>query len=214
MRMGRILAVRLEQAGDTVEAIRFGDERGRAHYFDAQGKSLRAAFLRAPLEFRRISSNFGMRTHPILRTWRAHRGTDYAAASGTPIRAIGDGVVIFAGKRSGYGNVVEIRHPNGYVSRYAHLRGFAKNGRRGARVDIGQTLGYVGMTGLATAPRRRREVLVGGRQRDPRVALSDKSGMPLDARQRSGFQRQRLALLAALGAPVPATVRFASATRD
>ena len=210
VRLGRVLAVRLEQDGDTVEAIRFGDESGRAHYFDAQGKSLRAAFLRAPLEFRRISSNFGMRKHPILKTWRAHRGTDYAAASGTPIRAIGDGVVVYSGSRSGYGNVVEIKHPNGYVSRYAHLRGFAKAGRRGTRVAIGQTIGYVGMTGLATAPHLHFEVLVGGRQRDPRVALRDKSGMPLDPRQRSSFQHQRLAALAALERE-PGLARYASA---
>jgi murein DD-endopeptidase MepM/ murein hydrolase activator NlpD len=210
VRMGRILAVRLEQASDTVEAIRYGGDAGKAHYYDAQGKSLRAAFLRAPLEFRRISSNFGMRKHPILKTWRAHRGTDYAASSGTPVRAIGDGVVLFAGTRSGYGNVLEVKHPNGYVSRYAHLRGFARGARRGARVSIGETVGYVGMTGLATAPHLHFEVLVGGSQRDPRVALRDKSGMPLDAGERSRFQRQRAGLLAALGRPTDAA-RLASA---
>jgi murein DD-endopeptidase MepM/ murein hydrolase activator NlpD len=211
VRLGRILAVRLEQSSDTVEAIRFGAATGKGHYYDAQGRSLRAAFLRAPLEFRRISSVFGMRKHPILKTWRAHRGTDYAAASGTPVRAIGEGVVVFAGRRSGYGNVLEVRHPNGYVSRYAHLRGFAKTGRRGARVAIGETIGYVGMTGLATAPHLHFEVLVGGRQRDPRVALRDKAGMPVDAGERGRFQRQRAGLLAALGGQTAGPERLATA---
>jgi murein DD-endopeptidase MepM/ murein hydrolase activator NlpD len=212
VRMGRVLAVRVEQAGDTLEAIRFGAESGKGHYYDARGRSLRAAFLRAPLEFRRISSVFGMRKHPILKTWRAHRGTDYAAASGTPVRAIGDGVVSFAGRRSGYGNVLEVRHSNGYVSRYAHLRGFARGGRRGARVGIGETIGYVGMTGLATAPHLHFEVLVGGRQQDPRVALRDKSGMPIEAGERSRFQRQRAGLLAAFAPPSSGTTRLASAS--
>ena len=210
VRLGRVLAVRLEQAGDTTEAIRFGAETGKGRYYDAKGRSLRAAFLRAPLEFRRISSVFGMRKHPILRTWRAHKGTDYAAASGTPVRAIGDGTVIFAGKRSGYGNVLEVRHSNGYVSRYAHLRGFARAGRRGARVGIGETIGYVGMTGLATAPHLHFEVLVGGRQRDPRVALADKSGLPIESSERSRFQRARAGVLAALGQERQGTVRLAS----
>jgi murein DD-endopeptidase MepM/ murein hydrolase activator NlpD len=212
VRMDRILAVRLEQADDTVEAYRFGAETGRAQYYDAAGKSLRAAFLAAPLEFRRISSVFGMRRHPILRRWKAHKGTDYAAASGTPVRAIGDGVVVFAGRRSGYGNVVEVQHANGYVSRYAHLRGYARATRRGARVAIGETIGFVGMTGLATAPHLHFEVLVGGTQRDPRVALRDKSGLPLGAAERQRFQRARTQLLLAMTDTRPAgPVRLATA---
>ena len=197
-RLGRVLAVSMQLSGDTVQAIRHGESKGVGRYYDAEGKSLRAAFLRAPLEFRRISSNFGMRRHPILKTWRAHRGTDYAASSGTPVRAIGEGTVIFAGRRSGYGNVVEVKHPNGYVSRYAHLRSFARVSRRGARVAIGETIGQVGMTGMATAPHLHFEVLVNGVQRDPRVALANKSGVPLGGKERAEFMRSRVALLAAM----------------
>jgi murein DD-endopeptidase MepM/ murein hydrolase activator NlpD len=207
-RLGRVLAVSMQLSGDTVEAIRHGEAKGTGRYYDQEGKSLRAAFLRAPLEFRRISSVFGMRKHPILKTWRAHKGTDYAASSGTPVRAIGEGTVIYAGRRSGYGNVVEIKHPNGYVSRYAHLRKFGT--RRGARVGIGETIGQVGMTGLATAPHLHFEVLVNGTQRDPRVALSNKSGVPLTGKERAEFQRSRVALLAAMDR-APGATRLAVA---
>lgn len=212
VRVGRVLAVSLEQARDTIQAFRFGPSEGKGQYYDAEGKSLRAAFLRAPLEFRRISSVFGRRKHPILNTWRSHNGTDYAAASGTPVRAIGEGVVVFAGVRGGYGNTLEIKHPNGYVSRYAHLRGFARGARRGARVGIGETIGFVGMTGLATGPHLHFEVLVNGVQRNPSVALADKAGVPLEGRDRARFQQSRSMLLAALTRPDAAgAVRLASA---
>lgn len=201
VKLGRVLAVDMLLSGDTLQAFRFGSDDGPARYYDQSGRSLRAAFLRAPLEFRRISSVFGRRKHPIQGVWKSHTGTDYAAASGTPVRAIGDGSVVFVGKRGGYGNVVEVRHANGYVTRYAHLRGFAKSARRGAHVGIGQTIGYVGMTGLATGPHLHFEVLVGGVQRDPRTALSSKSGEPLAPGDRDAFQRLRTQLLASLDAP-------------
>jgi murein DD-endopeptidase MepM/ murein hydrolase activator NlpD len=169
-----------------------------AGYYDQDGKSMRAAFLRAPLEFRRISSVFGMRKHPILGIWRRHAGTDYAASQGTPVRSVGDGVVIFAGRKGGYGNVLEVRHRNGFVTRYGHLRAFAKVARRGARVEIGQTIGYVGMTGLATAPHLHFEVLVGGAQRNPRVALAMKGGEPLPTSERNAFAQTRGDLIALL----------------
>jgi len=206
-RPGRLLAAALTLSGTEHEAIRF--ERGaRAEYYDAQGKSLRAAFLRAPLEFRRISSSFGFRRHPVLGNVRKHQGTDYAASSGTPVRAIGDGVVQRAGWGGGYGNVLEIRHPNGYVSRYAHLRGFAGGVRPGVRVGIGQQIAYVGTTGLSTGPHLHFEVLVGGVQRDPRVALRDKAGLPIAAAERDAFTSLRSRMLAALdgaGATVAST---------
>lgn len=196
-KVGPILAASLTTGGDTVEAIRHLVD-GRERYYDRDGKTLQAAFLRAPLEFRRISSVFGTRHHPILGVTRAHKGTDYAAASGTPVRSIGDGVVVFAGKKSGYGNVLDVRHPNGYVSRYGHLRGFARAIHRGTRVSIGQTIAFVGMTGLATGPHLHFEVLVNGQQRNPRVALRAKSGEPLDRGQRAAFANQRSALLATM----------------
>ena len=124
---GPVLAVIFVQSRDTLTAIRFHTPElspgasVASEYFDIGGRSLRAAFLRAPVEFRRISSGFGMRLHPILKVWREHKGTDYAAPAGTPVRAIGDGTVIFAGQKGGYGNVIDLRHHNGYVTRYGHL---------------------------------------------------------------------------------------------
>ena len=217
VKVGRVLAVSMTLRGDTVQAFHFaasGDEKGQ--YYDQNGRTLRAAFLRAPLEFRRISSVFGRRKHPILGTWRSHNGTDYAAASGTPVRSVGDGVIHFVGVRGGYGNVVEVKHPNGYITRYAHLRGYSKAARRGARVGIGQTIGYVGMTGLATGPHLHFEVLVGGKHRDPSVALRDKAGTPLRESDKASFQSLRTRMLATLDGAAPApggtTVRLAAAS--
>ena len=198
VRLGAILASRFTVGGSEIQAIRHQVGSGRAGYYDQDGKSMRAAFLRAPLEFRRISSVYGMRKHPILGVWRRHAGTDYAASQGTPIRSVGDGVIIFAGRKGGYGNAVEVRHTNGYVTRYGHLRRFAKGARRGTRVAIGQTIGFVGMTGLATAPHLHFEVLVGGVQRNPRVALAMKGGAPVPASERDVFVRTRGDLIALL----------------
>jgi murein DD-endopeptidase MepM/ murein hydrolase activator NlpD len=196
VRAGEVLAARFTLSGTELEAIRWDASSRRAEYFDREGKSLRLAFLRAPLAFRRISSVFGKRWHPVLGSWRQHKGTDYAASSGTPIRAIGDGTVIFAGWRGGYGRTVEVRHRNGYVTRYGHMRGFARGVRAGARVAIGETIGYVGMTGLATGPHLHFEVLVGGVQRDPRKALASRSGDPIGARERPAFESKRAELVA------------------
>jgi len=198
VRLGTVLVASFTVGGSELQAVRHESAAARAGYYDQDGKSMRAAFLRAPLQFRRISSVFGMRRHPILGIWRRHAGTDYAASQGTPIRSVGDGVVIFAGRKGGYGNAIEVRHRNGFVSRYGHLRGFAKSVRRGTRVGIGQTIGYVGMTGLATAPHLHFEVLVGGVQRNPRVALAMKGGEPLPASERADFARARGELIALL----------------
>ena len=198
VRPGSILAARLNVDGRHVEAVRFTGRGERVSYLDGEGKTLRAAFLRAPLAFRRISSVFGRRLHPILGIWRAHQGTDYAAEAGTPVRALGDGTVIFAGWKGGYGRVVEIRHRNGYVTRYGHLRGFATGIRSGAAVAISRTIGFVGQTGLATAPHLHFEVLVGGVHRDPRVALRNMSGEPLATADRSAFSSIKAQLFARL----------------
>ncbi len=201
VRLGRVLAATLRASRDTIEAIRY-DRDGASpsgDFFDAAGKSLRSAFLRAPVEFRRISSDFGMRWHPILGMWKKHMGTDYVAARGTPVRAVADGVVAFAGWRGGYGNFIEIEHPKGMVTRYGHLLRIARGLRTGAHVDMGSTIGYVGMTGLATAPHLHFEVLVDGNQRDPQVALSaPNTAQPLAPDDLPAFNRERAALLAAL----------------
>jgi murein DD-endopeptidase MepM/ murein hydrolase activator NlpD len=191
-RIGAILAAGLQRNGAEIQAIRFLPQgETRADYYDQDGRSLRAQFLRAPLSFRRISSVFGMREHPILGAMREHKGTDYAAEMGTPVRAIGNGVVVFAGPRGGYGNSIDVRHPNGFVSRYGHMKGFASGVRAGTRVSMGQTIGYVGMTGLTTGPHLHFEILVGGVQRDPRTALKSNSGPPLAAGEMAEFDRVR-----------------------
>jgi murein DD-endopeptidase MepM/ murein hydrolase activator NlpD len=206
--MGTVLAASFTLSGNEVSAFRFDSKFGKPTYYDAKGKSLRAQFLRAPLEFRRISSTFGMRFHPILGRWKAHKGTDYAAGSGTPVRAVGDAQVVRAGWAGGYGNVLELRHRNGYVTRYGHLRGFAKGIRAGTRVEIGQTVAYVGTTGLSTAPHLHFELLVGGVQRDSRTALRAITSEPIGGSERDDFDRLRERLLATLDA-TPGVVRLA-----
>jgi murein DD-endopeptidase MepM/ murein hydrolase activator NlpD len=198
VRLGNVLAASFDLSGTRLAAVRFSSARISGSYFDQTGKSMRAAFLRAPLEFRRISSGFGLRRHPILGVWKKHRGTDYAAASGTPVRSVGDGVVVRAGWAGGYGRVLEIRHHGGILSRYAHLRGFARGVRPGTRVSIAQTVAYVGSTGLSTAPHLHFEVLVGGKFQDPRVALTRRGGLPVPAGERGRFDETRTLLLAAL----------------
>ncbi|HEX2602327.1 MAG TPA: M23 family metallopeptidase [Gemmatimonadaceae bacterium] len=189
----------LSELQKPIEAIHF-DTPGSStdQYYDASGMSLRAAFLRAPVAFRRISSIFGKRKHPIFGEWRNHTGTDYAAAEGTPVRAIGDGVVIFAGKRGGYGNMIDIRHRNGMVSRYGHMRNFAKGMKPGTHVAMGSTIGYVGMTGWATGPHLHFEIRVDGVAKNPRLALESRSGEPIPASERALFQKMRNQTLASL----------------
>jgi murein DD-endopeptidase MepM/ murein hydrolase activator NlpD len=202
VRIGNVIAATFKLSGTFINAIRFASASVSGQYFDQNGKSMRAAFLRAPLEFRRISSVFGTREHPILGGLRMHKGTDYAANMGTPVRAIGDGVVVRAGWSNGYGNVLEIRHRNGFVSRYGHLSRYATSVRVGARVTIGQTVAFVGSTGLSTGPHLHFEVLVNGEQRDPRVALKSAGGEPVPASENSAFVEIRDRVLASLETPV------------
>ncbi len=199
VRLGRILASDFETAGRTLTAFRF-EAGGRSALFDTDGKSLRRAFLRAPVEFRRISSQFARaRRHPVLGTFRRHEGTDYAANRGTPVMAAGEGTVFRAGRAGGYGNLVELRHRSSITTRYAHLRSFARGVRAGARVVQGQLIGYVGSTGLASGPHLHYEFRVNGVARDSRrVELGN--GEPLPAAQREAFARERDRLLALLTA--------------
>ncbi|WP_310569225.1 M23 family metallopeptidase [Gemmatimonas sp.] len=208
VRPGDVIAARLTVDGRRVETMRFA-QGSKSAYFDGEGKSMRAAFLRAPLAFRRISSVFGLRRHPILGTVRAHQGMDYAAARGTPVRALGDGVVIFAGWKGGYGRVLEIRHRNGFVTRYGHLNAFAPGIRRGTTVSISRTVAFVGTTGLSTAPHLHFEVLVNGKHRDPRVALRNVTGEPLASGQRASFDDLRARLFARLDGPRAASTAAA-----
>ena len=198
-RVARVLAADFTLSGSDVSAVLFDSKSASPQYYDASGRSLRAQFLRVPLEFRRISSSFGTRYHPILKRWKTHEGTDYAANAGTPVRSVGDAVVVRAGWAGGYGNLIELRHPNGYHTRYGHLRAFAKGIRPGAHVDIAQTIGYVGTTGLSTGPHLHFEVIVNGQQRDSRVALKNISGVPIAASERAAFDARRTFLLGSLG---------------
>ena len=208
VRPGNIIAARMTVDGRPIETMRF-TQGTRVAYFDGEGKAMRAAFLRAPLAFRRISSVFGMRRHPILGTVRRHAGTDYAAAAGTPVRALGNGRVVFAGWRGGYGKTIEIRHTNGFVTRYGHLR--AIHVRAGQSVNISQTIGQVGSTGLSTAPHLHFEVLVNGVHRDPRIALRNQSGEPLAASQRRAFAELKARLFAQLEQGMQLASRVTSA---
>ncbi len=199
--VNKILGARLALSNNhnPLEAIHFDPPGGGStQYYDASGMSLRAAFLRAPVAFRRISSIFGSRKHPIFGEWRNHTGTDYAAPMGTPVRAIGDGVVVFVGRSGGYGNMIDIRHRNGMVSRYGHMRNFAPEMRPGMRVAMGSTIGYVGMTGWATGPHLHFEIRVGGVAHDPKLALQSKGGEPIPASERALFQKMRNQTLASL----------------
>lgn len=205
-RVGRVLATRLSVGGKAIDAFLFpvASSSGKTtnRFFDASGKSLATAFLKTPIEFSRISSSFGSRFHPILKIRRMHEGTDYAAVAGTPIRSVADGRVLRAiYNPGGYGNMVEIQHNNGLVSRYGHMRAFASGIRSGVHVDQGQTIGYVGMTGLATAPHLHFEMLVGGKPTNPAVALRNADGTPLEAQYRGEFDARKAALAGMLGQP-------------
>lgn len=153
-RWGKILAAQYE--GELLskhDAVLFEDPSGNIDYYTKEGKSLRKAFLRAPLNYKYISSYFSNnRLHPILRIWRPHLAIDYAAPSGTPVSAIGDGTVIYKGWNDGYGNYIKIRHPNNYETGYGHLSRFASGLKKGQKVKQGEIIGYVGATGLATGP--------------------------------------------------------------
>lgn len=206
----RLLAAEIVNAGSPHLAVWFdpnGD--GRGSYFDEEGQSVRRAFLLRPLEYRRISSRFSSsRFHPILKTWRAHRGVDYAADRGTPVMATGGGVVVSAGVNGGLGRAVEIRHPSGFVTRYGHLSGYARGVTAGAPVAQGQVIGYVGMTGLATGPHLHYEMIRGGRHVDPlSVDLPSDDPVPEDAREWDARRDERLKLLRSVPMPKASTSR-------
>jgi len=196
---GEILAAEFINRGNRFRAIRYVDPTGRADYFTPEGNSVRKAFLRAPVDFTRISSNFNpRRRHPILHTIRAHRGVDYAAPRGTPVKAAGDGKVIHRGPKGGYGNAIILQHGSNITTLYAHLSRFAKGIRYGRRVRQGDIIGYVGSTGLATAPHLHYEYRRNGVHLNPRtVKLPDAD--PIDPAYLKDFQRVAGPLLQELG---------------
>ncbi len=166
VRSGRVLAAAFQNDGKTHSAIWYGKPGSDdGAYYDLDGKSLKKAFLKSPLEFSRVTSGFAMRTHPISGQWKQHKGIDFAAATGTPIRATGDGIIDFAGVQGGYGNVVVVRHGPVYSTAYAHMSRIAA--RRGAKVSQGQVIGYVGTSGWSTGPHLHYEFRVNNDARDP-----------------------------------------------
>ncbi len=201
----RILAAEFVNDGETHRAIHYASPDGKVEgYFTPDGRSLRRQFLRAPLDFRRVSSNFSRaRFHPVLNTTRAHQGVDYSAPTGTTIKAAGDGRVGFIGVSGGYGKVVVLEHGGGISTLYAHMSGFNRGLRRGERVKQGATIGYVGQSGTATGPHLHYEYRVNGTHKNPRtVRLPDAA--PIPAEYLADFQSKAALLLAALG-PAPNT---------
>ena len=195
-RSGRILAAEFSNDGRIFRAINSLDE-GRDHYYTPEGKSLRKAFLRSPLEFSRITSGFSMRFHPILQQWRAHKGVDYGAPSGTKVRATADGTIAFTGQKGGYGNLVVIKHAGNYSTAYGHLKNFGSNISPGKKVAQGDIVGYVGQTGWATGPHLHYEFRVNEQQVNP-LALNLPTTLPMDTAQLRQFKIRALPLLAQL----------------
>ncbi len=198
LRDGAILAAEFVNRGRRHRAVRYTGPDGRADYYTPEGRSLRRAFLRTPVAFTRISSRFSLgRYHPILHRIRAHRGVDYAAPRGTPVKAAGDGKVAFLGWKGGYGRAVILQHGTRYTTLYGHLARFARGLRRGSLVRQGQVIGYVGSSGLATGPHLHYEFRVDGRHRDPlKVPLPP--ARPIDPHHRADFLAKTRPLLARL----------------
>jgi murein DD-endopeptidase MepM/ murein hydrolase activator NlpD len=207
LRVGNILAAKFVNEGREYRAVRYMGSEGQGQYFDPDGKSLRKAFIRAPVQFSRISSRFNpSRRHPVLNRIRAHRGVDYAAPVGTPVRAAGEGRVRFVGRQGGFGNVIELEHGSGVVTVYGHLSRFASKLKRGQRVQLAQVIGYVGMTGLATGPHLHYEYRIRGIHKNPQtVPLPDAE--PIPASERDGFFTATASLVNMLDLPAgPALV--------
>lgn len=184
---GDILVARFENQGNVYTAVRYEDAKGYAQYFTPKGLSMRKAFLRSPVDFTRISSRFNLkRKHPILHKIRAHRGVDYAARRGTPIKAAGDGKVIHAGGKGGFGKTVILKHGTSYTTLYAHLDKYGRGIRRGKTVRQGQIIGYVGSTGLASGPHLHYEFRVNGVHRNP-LTVKLPHAKPIDSDRKEQF---------------------------
>jgi murein DD-endopeptidase MepM/ murein hydrolase activator NlpD len=201
-RFGRIVAARVDVARTPSYAFYFEPDTitQRGEFYDDRGRSLKRAFLRAPLQFRRISSRFGGRVHPILHTYRQHAGVDFSAAYGTPVRATANGIVTRTGRDGGYGNLIELRHANGIRTRYGHLSGFARGLRLGGHVTQGETIGFVGSTGLSTGPHLHYEFLINGRPANPQRTNAG-AGTPVPRDFQAAFDAARARLALALEPP-------------
>ncbi len=201
VKTGRVLAAEFINQGKAYQAVYFNYAENQGAYYTPDGRNLRKQFLRSPLEFSRVTSGFTLaRFHPVLQTWRAHKGIDYGAPSGTRVKAAGDGTVEFAGRQGGYGNLVVLRHQSKYTTWYGHLSGFAKGMRKGKRVAQGEVIAFVGATGLATGPHLHYEFRINDVHQNPlRVAMPE--APPITLEQKPKFEQstrlyaQRLDLL-------------------
>ena len=193
---GRVLAAEFVNGGKTHQALWFVDAQGRGAYFGPDGRSRNRAFLASPLEFSRVTSGFAMRFHPLLQSWRAHLGVDYGAPTGTPVRSVGDGVVQFAGRQNGYGNVIEVRHDKDRSTLYAHLSRI--DVQKGQKVQQGEHIGAVGATGWATGPHLHFEFRVDGKHQDPLLIARNGEALALDAGDRNRFGTEVRAVQARL----------------
>jgi len=197
VRVGRVLAAEFRNQGKAHRAVFYSGPDGKSGYYAADGKNLRKAFLRSPLEYSRISSGFGMRHHPFLQTWRAHNGVDYAAPAGTRVRSVGDGVIDFVGQQGGYGNVIIVRHPGNITTVYAHLMGFTRGLRKGVNIAQGDIIGAVGQSGWATGPHLHYEFRTSGQARNP-LAVVLPTALPIAANEIAAFRTQADPLAARL----------------
>lgn len=198
VRSGRIISAEFTNNQQVYRAYWFTGPEGKGGYYTADGTSLRKAFLRSPLEFSRVTSGFSSaRFHPVLQTWRAHKGVDYGAPTGTRILAVADGVVETAGRQGGYGNLVVLKHQGHYSTAYGHLNAFAPGIRKGSRVSQGDTLGFVGQTGLASGPHLHYEFRVGNQQVNP-LTIALPVATPLVGAQLARFKATTPPLLAQL----------------
>lgn len=197
IRSGRVLAAEFSSRKKNYRAVWFQDPWGRGGYYTPEGENLRKAFLRSPLEFSRITSGFGPRRHPIFQEWRAHQGIDYGAPFGTRVRATGDGVVVSAGWRHGYGNMIVLKHYGGYNTYYAHLRNLGRGVKSGKHVTQGEIIGYVGQTGWATGPHLHYEFHVHNQNRNP-LTMTFPAAQPILAIELAAFRRTAEPLVARL----------------
>ena len=202
---GTILAAEFTNQGKTFKAIRFTDKSGRTSYYTPEGLSMRKTFLRSPVDFRRISSRFGKRKHPVLNRMRLHKGVDYAARRGTPIQSSGDGKVIFKGRKGGYGRVVIVQHGSRYQTLYAHMNGFKRGIRAGKYVKQGQTIGFVGSSGRATGPHLHYEFRVNGAHRNP-LTVKLPSSAPIKSAFKGDFIAHAERLLSQLDTHKPTQI--------
>ena len=194
----QIIAAEFVNQGRILTAIRYKDKEGHIDYYSPEGRPMRKSFLSTPVDFVRISSGFdGHRKHPVLNRIRAHRGVDYAARTGTPVKSAGDGEIIFRGRKGGYGQVIIVRHGEHYETLYAHLSEFKKDLNNGDLVKQGEVIGYVGQTGLATGPHLHYEFLVDGIHQNPEK-LNLAQSAPLDSALLTDFKVHAFPLIAEL----------------